>query len=147
MRRLRALVEDAGLEAAGPMAARFYDDGAEGEDADYDVALPVVPRADGSVPDVVGEARGEWIPLHHVLEAVHTGPHDQDGRRVGGRARGVLRPRLHPGRAGHRGLRGDRADGVPPDRYVTRVRLPVRPLSAAAPAAPAPARRRAGLRS
>ena len=101
-------MEDAGFEAAGPMAARFYDEGAEGEDADYDVALPVVPRADGSVPDVVGEARGEWIPLHHVLEAVHTGPHDRMDDAWAAVREACLRPRLHPGRAGHGGLRGDR---------------------------------------
>ena len=77
MRRLRELVAEAGLETAGPMMARFYGDAAPGQDADLDVAIPVVPRADGSVPDAIGEARGEWLPLHHVLEAVHRGPHDQ----------------------------------------------------------------------
>ena len=62
---------------AGPMMARFYEDDATGPDADYDVCLAVVPRPDGSVPDAVGEARGEWLPLHHALEAVHRGPHDE----------------------------------------------------------------------
>jgi effector-binding domain-containing protein len=124
MRRLRGLVEDAGFEAAGPMTARFYDEGAEGEDADYDVALPVVPRADGSVPDVVGEARGEWIPLHHVLEAVHTGPHDSmdDAWAAVREACSVLG--YTPAGPVTEVYEVTSTDGVPPDRYVTRVRLP-----------------------
>ena len=76
LRRLREIVAAAGLTAAGPMMARFYDGEAARPDLDYDVCLPVRPAADGSVPDAVGEARGEWIPLHHALQAVHTGPHD-----------------------------------------------------------------------
>jgi effector-binding domain-containing protein len=76
MRRLRALVQHAGLAPAGPLMARFYDDDVARPDLDYDVCLPVLPREDGSVPDVVSEARGEWIPRHHALQAVHTGPYD-----------------------------------------------------------------------
>jgi effector-binding domain-containing protein len=74
MRRLRELAAEAGLETTGPMMARFYQD-ASGQDAGHDVAIAVLPTKDGSVPDVAGEARGEWLPLHHALEAVHYGPH------------------------------------------------------------------------
>jgi effector-binding domain-containing protein len=75
MSRLRELAVQADLTPAGPMAARFYGD-EEGPEQDYDVCLPVKPRVDGSVPDRVEEARGELVPLHHVLQAEHVGPHD-----------------------------------------------------------------------
>ena len=50
------------------------------------------PTADGSVPDAVGEARGDWIPLHHALRAVYSGPHDavQDAWRAVDEARAAL---------------------------------------------------------
>lgn len=77
MRRLRELVAQAGLTPAGPMSARFYDDATPGApEVDYDVCLPVRPASDGSVPDDVGEARGELVPSHFVLQAVHVGPHE-----------------------------------------------------------------------
>jgi effector-binding domain-containing protein len=124
MRRLRELVEEAGLETAGPMMARFYGDAAPGQDADLDVAIPVVPRADGSVPDAVGEARGEWLPLHHVLEAVHRGPHDQmdDAWAAVREACGALG--YAPAGPVTEVYEVTRNDGVPPERYVTRVQLP-----------------------
>ena len=53
LRRLHELAEQAGLTAAGPMMARFYDADAARPDLDYDVCLPVRPSADGSVPDAV----------------------------------------------------------------------------------------------
>ena len=56
--------------------ARFFEDDASSPTLDYDVALPVALGDDGSVPDELGEARGELIPLHHALQAVHTGPRD-----------------------------------------------------------------------
>jgi effector-binding domain-containing protein len=77
LRRLRRLAEQAGLTAAGPMMARFYDADSTCADLDYDVCLPVQPRSDGSLPDTIGEARGELIPLHHALRTVHHGPHDR----------------------------------------------------------------------
>ena len=73
--RLRELAAQAGLAPAGAPAARFYGD-EEGLEPDYDVCLPVTPKPDGSVPDHVEEARGELIPLHHVLQATHVGSHD-----------------------------------------------------------------------
>ena len=56
------------------------------------VCFPVRPAEDGSVPDAVSEARGELVPLHHALQAVHTGPHDakQDAWRAVDEARAAL---------------------------------------------------------
>jgi effector-binding domain-containing protein len=92
MHRLRELVEQADLTPAGPMMARFYEDDAARPDLDYDVCLPVLPAEDGYVPDVLGEARGEWIPHHHALQAVHAGPHDamRDAWRAVDEARAAL---------------------------------------------------------
>ena len=124
MQRLRELAGEAGLETAGPMMARFYADAAPGEDADYDVTIAVVPRADGSVPDEVGEASGEWLPFHHVLEAVHRGPHDQmqDAWRAVREACDALG--YTPAGPVTEVYEVTRADGVPPEQYVTRVQLP-----------------------
>ena len=124
MRRLRELVAAAGLETAGPMMARFYADAAPGQDADYDVAIAVLPRADGSVPDAVGEARGEWLPLHHVLEAVHRGPHDQMDDAWAAVREACAALGYAPAGPVTEVYEVTRADGVPPERYVTRVRLP-----------------------
>ncbi len=71
---LRADASAAGLQTSGPAGARFYEDPQPGVDPDYDVFIAVRPRDDGSVPDAAGRARGEWLPLHHVLQAVHHGP-------------------------------------------------------------------------
>jgi effector-binding domain-containing protein len=92
LRHLRELVEQAGLTAAGPMMARFYDSDAARPDLDYDVCLPVWPEEDDFIPDAVGEAHGQWIPLHHALQAVHSGPHDamQDAWRAVDEARAAL---------------------------------------------------------
>jgi effector-binding domain-containing protein len=81
MARLRALVAEAGLTAAGPMMGRFYSD-VEGPAPDYEVCLPVTPRADGSVPDAIGTARGEIVPAHHALATTHVGPRDAMGDAV-----------------------------------------------------------------
>ena len=75
MARLRKLVADANLTPAGPMMARFYDD-IGGPAPDYEVCLPVEPRADGSVPDVIGAARGELVPAHHAFTTTHVGARD-----------------------------------------------------------------------
>jgi effector-binding domain-containing protein len=124
MRALRALLAEAGLQAAGPMTARFYDEAAPGADSDYDVAIAVLPRDDGSVPDAIGEARGEWLPLHHVLEAVHQGPHDamDDAWAAVREACGALG--YTPAGPVTEVYEVSRSDGVPPEHYVTRVRLP-----------------------
>ncbi len=124
MRRLRELVALAGLTPAGPMAARFYEDDPSSPELDYDVVLPVEPRNDGSVPDTVGEAHGEWLPLHHVLEAVHTGPHD----RMGDAVRALYEALAALGYTRSGPLTevyevGATSGAAPPD-FVTRVRLP-----------------------
>ena len=124
MRRLRELVAEAGLEADGPMSARFYGDDAGGPDADWDVALAVLPRPDGSVPDAVGEARGEWVPLHHVLEAVHRGPHDQMDDAWAAVREACDALGYAPSGPVTEVYEVTRADGVPPEAYITRVRLP-----------------------
>jgi effector-binding domain-containing protein len=77
MARLRALAAEAGLSPAGSMIGRFYGDAMGSPDLDYEVCLPVEPRADGSVPDSVGEASGELVPAHHALATTHTGRRDQ----------------------------------------------------------------------
>ena len=124
MRRLRELAGEAGLETAGPMMARFYAETASGQDAGYDVAIAVLPRADGSVPDAVGEARGEWLPLHHVLEAVHRGPHDQMDDAWAAVREACAALGYTPSGPVTEVYEVTRSDGVPPDEYVTRVRLP-----------------------
>lgn len=81
MARLRACVEAAGLTPAGPMMGRFYGE-TEGPTVDYEVCLPVEPLADGSVPDVIGAARGELVPAHHAFTTTHIGPRDAMGDAV-----------------------------------------------------------------
>ena len=124
MHRLREILAEAGLEADGPMSARFYSDGADGADADCDVALPVVPRPDGSVPDTVGDARGEWVPLHHALEAVHKGPHDRMDDAWAAVREACAALGYTPSGPVTEVYEVTRADGVPTEEYVTRVRLP-----------------------
>lgn len=124
MRRLREIVAEEGLTPAGPIMGRFYEDDVSRPDLDYDVCLPVEPGAGGSVPDTVGEARGEWVPLHHALEAVHRGPHDamEDAVRALHEALAALGytrsgPLTEVYEVGG-------APGRPATDYVTRVRLP-----------------------
>lgn len=128
LRRLRDLAAHVALQPAGPPTARFYGrsrrSDVEGQYVDYDVTLPVLPRADDSIPDTIEEARGEWVPLHHVLQAVHRGPHDsvddawaavhEAASAVGYTPSGPVTEVYERGQA----------DGVPPADYVTLVRLP-----------------------
>jgi len=122
MARLRELADEAGLAPAGPLAARFYDE--EEVEPDYDVCLPVTPRPDGSVPDRVEEARGELIPLHHVLQATHVGPHDamQDAWRAVREAGDAL-GYTQSGPVTEVYVTGA-GSGADPASYVTLVRLP-----------------------
>lgn len=123
MARLRKLVAEAGLTPAGPMMARFYDDIA-GPAPDYEVCLPVEPGADGSVPDVIGAARGELVPAHHAFTTTHVGARDamddavsalfEALEAVGYRASGPLTEIYVTTR-----------ESVPdPSRHVTELRLP-----------------------
>ena len=124
MRRLRATVREAGVTATGPMIGRFYEETANGETLDYDVCLAVEPRADGSVPDRIGEARGELVPTHFTLAVTHVGPRDQMDDAVaalheamaaiGYRAAGPLWEVYVAGVA----------EGLAPAQFVTEVRLP-----------------------
>jgi hypothetical protein len=61
-------------------------------DVDHDICLPVRLAEDGTVPDAVGETHGELVPLHHALQAIHTGPHDamQDAWRAVDEAHAAL---------------------------------------------------------
>jgi len=77
MARLRELAAQEDLVPDGPMMARFYDGDITAPDLDFEICLPVAPRADGSIPDVVGEARGELVPAHHALTTTHVGSRDQ----------------------------------------------------------------------
>lgn len=122
--RLRELAAQAGLTPAGPPMARFYEDDVASPTLDYDVALPVELRSDGSVPDELAEARGELIPMHHALQAVHTGPHDaiEDAWRAVQEAREAL-GYTPSGPVTEVYVLG-RDDGVEPARFVTEVRLP-----------------------
>jgi effector-binding domain-containing protein len=124
MRRLRELVAQAGLTPTGPMMARFYERDAARPDLDYDVCLPVLPADDGSVPDVVSEAHGVWIPFHHALQAVHTGPHGamQDAWRAVDEARAAL-GYTASGPFTEVYISG-RESGAEPAGFVTAVRLP-----------------------
>jgi effector-binding domain-containing protein len=123
MSRLRELASQAGLAPTGPPAVRFYAD-EDGLEPDYDVCVPVTPRLDGSVPDRVEEARGELIPLHHVLQATHVGPHDamQDAWRAV-REAGAALGYSQSGPVTEVYVIGGSA-GAGPDDYVTLVRLP-----------------------
>jgi effector-binding domain-containing protein len=124
MRRLRQLAAEAGLETSGPMMARFYEAAATGHDAGYDVAIAVLPRSDGSVPDAAGEAHGEWLPLHHALEAVHRGPHDRMDDAWAAVREACAALGYTPSGPVTEVYEVTRADGVPAEDYVTRVRLP-----------------------
>ena len=84
----------------------------------------MLPCADGYVPDAVGEARGEWLPLHHVLEAVHHGPHDAMDDAWAAVREACAALGYTPAGPVTEVYEVTRSDGVPPDRYVTRVRLP-----------------------
>lgn len=124
MRYLRRVLAEAGLEAAGPMMARFYDDVTPEGNVDYDVALAVHPLADESVPDTVGEARGEWVPLHHALEAVHHGPHDRMDDAWAAVREACDALGYAPAGPVTEIYEVTGRDGVTPESYVTRIRLP-----------------------
>jgi effector-binding domain-containing protein len=123
MGHLRDLAARAGLAPAGPPAARFYAD-EDAREPDYDVCLPVMPRPDGSVPDRLEDARGELVPLHHVLQVEHIGPHEamQDAWRAVREACAAL-GYAQSGPVTEVYVTG-RGSGVEPSAYVTLVRLP-----------------------
>lgn len=77
MERLMNVVRAAGMERVGPVMARYFSDRSKIDDLDYEVAVPILPRADGSVPDAVGEARTAFVPAHHAFVTQHGGPHHE----------------------------------------------------------------------
>jgi effector-binding domain-containing protein len=124
MHRLRAIVAEAGLVADGPFIGRFYEETRDGETLDYDVCLAVAPAADGSIPDRIGEARGELVPAHHTLATRHIGPRDQMDDAVA-----ALHEAL--GAIGYRAAGplwevyvAGAAEGLEPAAFVTDLRLP-----------------------
>lgn len=44
-------------------------------DTDYEIAVPVAPHEDGSLPDTIGEVRIDVIPAHHAFVTTHVGPY------------------------------------------------------------------------
>ncbi len=124
MRRLRELAAEYELPAAAPMMALFHEEDVGAADLDYEVRLPVEPRADGGIPDEIGEARGLIVHRHAALQTVHTGPHDamQDAWRAVRETCAALG--CAPSGPMTEVYVTGRRDGATPDRFVTQVRLP-----------------------
>ena len=120
---LRELVSAAGLTPAGPMMGRFYG-GVDGAGDDFEVCLPVEPDADGSVPDAIGEARGELVPAHHAFVTTHVGPRDA----IGGAVRALFEALDAVGYRACGPLTEvyvtTRESAPDPERHVTELRLP-----------------------
>ena len=74
--RLRAALAGAGVQATGPLMARYFGQRSADGDMDFEVAVPILPGPDGSVPDRIGAAHGDLIPAHHAFVTEHRGPHD-----------------------------------------------------------------------
>lgn len=77
IRRLRAALEGTGFATKGALMARFFEDDSASPSLDYEVCLPIDARADGSVPDRIGEARTDIIPTHLALVTTHVGRHSE----------------------------------------------------------------------
>jgi effector-binding domain-containing protein len=131
LQRLRRALEEAGVEAAGPVMVRRFDRRPESgasdgiDESDFEVAVPILPRPDGSVPDHIGEARGDLIPAHHAFTTEYRGPHD--GLHLGFEAISRELDALGYAVAGPATevyLRGPQ-DTNDPAAYVTLLRLPI----------------------
>ena len=105
MAAVRRAAAEAGLEAAGPVMARFYDDVSRTARSTTRSVCPCSPSPDGSVPDAVGEARGELVPAHHALTTVHEGRRDAMDDAVARSVGGAGGPRLPGQRPPDGGLR------------------------------------------
>jgi effector-binding domain-containing protein len=125
MRRLRALAAGAGMRTTGPMTARFYEYAAPDQDADYEVVIGVLPPAGDPPPETVGEAHCRRQPAHQALEVVHHGPHDQMDAAWSALREACAASGGTPSGPVAEIYEVTRADGVPPEQYVTRVRLPL----------------------
>ena len=73
--RLRAALAGAGVQATGPLMARYFGQRSADGDMDFEVAVPILPGPDGSVPDRIGAAHGDLIPAHHAMVVRHRGPY------------------------------------------------------------------------
>jgi effector-binding domain-containing protein len=125
MTRLYAALDGAGVAPAGPPMARFFSAEFDPANTEYEVCVPIVPGADGSVPDTIGETHTDVIPAHQAMVAEHRGPYDTVsvsyeaigeelnaiGYAVAGPATEVF-------------LKGPESTSDPSE-YVTEVRLPV----------------------
>ena len=76
MTRLYAALDGAGVATAGPSMARFFSEEFDPTNTEYEVCVPIAPRADGSVPDTIGEARTDIIPAHQAMVTEHRGSYD-----------------------------------------------------------------------
>lgn len=76
--RLDAAFASAGLEPAGALQARIYDD-TDPDDADVEVCRPLAPDDSGWTPDAVGEALVTITPAHHAMATTHAGPRETVG--------------------------------------------------------------------
>jgi effector-binding domain-containing protein len=125
MMRLYAALDGAGVTAAGPPQARFFDEEFDPEKTEYEVCVPIVPGADGWVPDTIGEARTDIIPVHQAMVTEHRGPYDTVhlsyeaiGEEINAIGYAVAGP------ATEVFLKGPESTSDPSE-YVTEVRLPV----------------------
>jgi effector-binding domain-containing protein len=122
--RLGAALAAAGVVPTGPLMARYPDAAYDPADVDYEVCLPIAPRADGSAPDRVAGLPTALIPAHHVMLARHRGP--WSGLAAAHRAIAAALDDVGYRRAGPVSevyLMGP-DQGVAPSEYLTEVRYP-----------------------
>ena len=125
MRRLRELVAEAGLETAGPMMARFYDDAAPGRRTPTSTSpspssrAPTAPSPTRSARRAASGSRS--TTSSRPCTAARTTRWTTPGRPCARRAAAVGYTPAGPVTEVYEVTR---ADGVPPEQYVTRVQLP-----------------------
>jgi effector-binding domain-containing protein len=123
--QLFAALAEAGLSPAGPPMARFDLDLADPDDADYEVAVPIVLGPHGTMPDNAVHVRADTMPAHYALVTTHKGPYDEIGAGYD-----ALTAELNSlgyavtGPASEVYLVGGDSGAAPAD-FVTEVRLPV----------------------
>jgi effector-binding domain-containing protein len=72
--RLGDALAAAGVTPTGPPAARYPEASYDPTNVDFEVCLPIAPRADGSVPDRLAGLPTVLIPAHHAMVVRHRGP-------------------------------------------------------------------------
>jgi effector-binding domain-containing protein len=123
-RRVAAALAAAGVAPVGPLMARYPAADYDPADVEFEVGLPIAPRADGSAPDRVGDLPCVLIPAHHAMVARHRGP--LTGLAAAHRAIAAALDDLGYRRAGPVSevyLVGPEHD-VPASEYLTEVRYP-----------------------